>query len=179
MFFWGRGKGGFHFYFFYTTGVFNLFLPKPIPHLQYRVCGGGSGIRVESSGYIFPLHWHQQKEQALWVFCFRISITAIIASASNHGSAGKGGGDVFFFFLFLSTWVLKSEEICFQQVWMGERKGKRGVRAGGRVLVFMHNVYDATYLHRPTCSILQSIDPVSFGYMYVGGGEWGVDWLLG
>lgn len=67
----------------------------------------------------------------------------------------------------------KSEEICFKQVWMGERKGKER-EWGARVwLVFMHSVYDATYLHRPTCSILQSIDPVYFGYMDLArGGGW-------
>lgn len=50
----------------------------------------------------------------------------------------------------------KSEEICFKQVWMGERKG-RGEGGGGRFGVHAQRVrlYDATYLHRPACSILQ------------------------
>lgn len=63
---------------------------------------------------------------------------------------GRGGGPGTVFFM-----GFKSEEFCFKQVWMGERKGKgRGGRGPG--LVFMHSVYDATYLHRPGCSILQS-----------------------
>lgn len=108
-----------------------MFLPKPIPYLQYRVCGGGSGIRVESSGYIFS--------PAL-ASIERTSIVGLLLSDFHNSDyclrlkprVGMEGGRRCFFFLFLSTWVLKSEEICFQQVWMGERKGKRGVRAGGQ-----------------------------------------------
>lgn len=85
--------------------------------------------------------------------------TANIASALNHESAG--GRRQFF------SWVLNLERFVFNKG--GWAKGKGGV-AG---LVFMHSVYDATYLHRPACSILQSFSPVYFGYMYLGGAATG------
>lgn len=86
--------------FFYTRGFFNLFLPKPIPHLQYRVCGGGSGIRVESSGYIFSPALASIERTSIVGLLLSDFHTAIIASASNHESAG-GAGDEFFFLFFL------------------------------------------------------------------------------
>lgn len=150
---------------FLQGGVFNLFLPKPIPHLQYRVCGGGSGIRVESSGYVFSPALASIERTGIVGLLLSDFHTAIIASASNHESAGGGGGDRKFF----SQWVLNLKRFVSNKCGWAKGKG----RGGGQGLEFMHNVYDATYLHRPTCSILQSIGSCLV-WIYVFGGGGGV-----
>lgn len=121
---------------------------------------------MESSGYVFSPALASIERTGIVGLLLSDFHTAIIASVSNHESAwGGGGGRIFFF-----PMSFKSEKICFKQVWMGERKGKGG---GGQGLEFMHNVYDATYLHRPTCSILPSIGSCLV-WVYVFGGGGGV-----
>lgn len=73
--------------------------------------------------------------------------TANIACASNHESARGGGGRFF-------SWVLNLKRFV---------SNKCGWAKGGLGSVFMHSVYDATYLYWPACSILQSFFLSTFG----------------
>lgn len=84
--------------------VFQFVLPKPIPYLQYRVCGGGLGNKGGILGIFSPASASIERTNIVGFLLLDFH-TANIACASNHESARGGGGRFFSWGLNLKRFV--------------------------------------------------------------------------